>query len=505
MVVEGVRRLLATIAALRSKLDRSRDAERSAQAAELALKVAHEKFAAFMTNFPYPAFIQDERGAFVFVNEAGLASGAWRDATAGISRHGVPETVSVAESDHHYFSIRFPLTIDGNVWLGGIAIDISDRIRAERALSERTADFETLFDNMPAPLWMSRDASGRDLVCNPAASKFLGLRPGTTSVRPFDEATDWRFLREGLPLPVEALPLQACMAERRVVQGTDLELVRADGTRTHIRATAAPLFDDRGQVRGGVAAALDISQLKEYEAELKRAVRHRDEFLAVLAHELRNPLAPIRNSVQILQKVPGDVERVRRATEVIDRQTSRLVRLIDDLLDVARVSQGLVELQIEPRTLADIVAGAIDATQSKAESAQHVVVEHREPTATVLVDSLRAEQIVVNLLTNAIEHSPQDSQITVRSWVEGGFAKLAVSDHGQGIEKEFLAEIFTMFARPARSGQRRVSGLGVGLALAKRLAEQHGGGVEAASAGRGQGATFTVSFPLVPAIVDAVR
>ena len=491
----------------RALLDSARDAAHSAQVAQRELEATHEKFAAFMANFPYPAFLQDERGVFVFVNQAGLASGEWREATASIEGSTrKPETLSVAHSDSHYFSIRFPLTIEGKVWLGGIAIDISERIRAERTLSERTADFETLFDNVPAPLWIARDRSGRQLVCNPAAVRLLGLPSGTRFVRPFDEDVSRRFVRDGRVLSSEQLPMQVCIAERRVVQGTDLEIVRPDGTRSHVRATAAPLLDARGDVRGAVAAALDISQLKEYETQLERAVRRRDEFLAVLAHELRNPLAPIRNSVEILQKAPTDVERVRRATATIDRQTSLLVRLIDDLLDVARVSQGLVELDLAPRTVGAVVTGAVEVARAEAPQTDHsIVIEHQDPDATVLVDNLRAEQIVVNLLSNAMKYSAPNTAVIVRSRIENGHAKIAVIDQGQGISKQFLSEIFTMFARPSLGERHRIGGLGVGLALAKQLAEQLGGGIDASSEGAGKGATFTVSFPLARATAKVFR
>jgi signal transduction histidine kinase len=364
----------------RALLESAREAEQSAKHAQRELQSAHEKFAAFMVNFPYPAFIQDEGGAFVFVNQAALDSGGWREATPSVdgSTRTLPETITVTGSDCHYFSIRFPLTIEGREWLGGIAIDISERVRAERAL-------------------------------------------------------------------------------------------------------------------------------REYEAELERAVRRRDEFLAVLAHELRNPLAPIRNSVQILQRVPADAERVRRATDTIERQTSLMVRLIDDLLDVARVSQGLVELALAPLAVGTIVTGAIEVAQANAPATGHsIVVEHQNPGATVVVDGLRAEQIVVNLLSNAMKYSAPRTRIVVRSRVESGYAKIAVIDEGRGIPKESLPDLFTMFARPRLVEGHRIGGLGVGLAVAKQLSEQLGGYLDVASEGPGTGATFTVSFPLARAAADFV-
>jgi signal transduction histidine kinase len=475
---------------------RLRQAERDATLAHAELRAAHAKFAAFMTNFPYPAFMQDERGEFVYVNAAGAVDASWRGAAARASPvNAIAETIARAADDRHWFCIRFPLCVDGRTWLGGIAIDISERTRTERALAERTAEFETLFRNVPAPLWIARNARGSDVVGN-AAADALVMRDAAT--RP--DGAGWQFMRDGVPLSAEATPMIVAMRERRVVQGTDLELAQADGERCHVRVSAAPLFDGKGRVRGAVAAGLDITRLKTYEAELERAVRRRDEFLAVLAHELRNPLAPIHNSVQILARVPNDVERVRRATVTIERHTQLIVRLIDELLDVARISQGLVELHVAPHAVREIVAGALEAVQASAETSGHLlVVEHAAPAAQVVVDALRAEQIVVNVLSNALKYSLPRSRVRVRTWVDGERARIAVTDEGQGIPSEDMAEIFTMFARPGSEAKRRIGGMGVGLALAKQLCEQQNGSIEAASEGRGRGATFTISFPLVRA------
>jgi PAS domain S-box-containing protein len=406
--------------------------------------------------------------------------------------------VSLAADDRHYFTIRFPLDVEGRQWLGGIAIDVSERVRAERSLSERTAEFETLFHNAPVPLWIARDSQGREILGNAAADELIGLPRGANAS--MEAGAGWRLLHEARTIDVDALPMHVAMRERTLVPAVDLQLVRPDGSTRHVRMTAAPLLDAEGGVRGGVAAGLDISQLKAYESELERAVRRRDEFLAVLAHELRNPLAPIRNSVQILQRAPEDLQRVRRATATIDRQTSLLVRLIDDLLDVARISQGLVELDIAPRPVAAVVEGAVEAVRASAESTGHAIaVEHGSMGAMVQVDGLRAEQVLVNLLSNALKYSLPRTRVLVRSWIAEDEARIAVTDQGQGIAPEFLCEIFTMFARPGLDAKSRVSGMGVGLALAKQLCEQQGGRIEAASEGRGRGATFTVSFPLARA------
>jgi PAS domain S-box-containing protein len=481
-------------------LDAAREAEHAARSARLELEGAHEKFAAFMSNFPYPAFIQDEQGAFVFVNEAGLSSATWRE-VAGLRSDppsARPETISIADADRHYFSIRFPIAIAGRTWLGGIAIDISERTRSQSALSERTADFETLFHNVPAPLWIARDAGGTQVVGNAAASALLGHGNDANA------QGAWRFERGGRPLAPGQSPLDVALREARVVPYTGVEIVRDDGSRRQVTLTAAPLLDANGRVRGAVAAGLDISQLKAYEAELELAVQRRDEFLAVLAHELRNPLAPIRNSVQILEKAPHDVERVKRATLAIDRQASRLIRLIDDLLDVARVSQGIVELDVARRSVESLVGAAIDAVNADVERTSHTItVEHEDGSALVMSDPLRTEQILVNLLTNALKYTPPGTRVWVQTRLDADFARFVVRDEGPGIPAAARDQLFRMFARsPDRPA--RVGGLGVGLAVARQLAKQQGGGLELVPDPPGRGATFVAWLPRAQAVANSM-
>lgn len=467
-------------------MDAAGQAEQQASAAQHELAAAHRMFEAFMSAFPYPAFLQDERGALVFVNEAGRSGTAWYE-TVGTSGPG--EDATPAADDRRYFSIRFPVEVEGRAWLGGIAIDVAERMRTERALSERTAEFKTLFHHVPAPLWIARDAQAKDIEANAAAQALIGTDPGAS------DAFAARIAVAGQPLAPDEWPIRTCIRERRVVNAVDLESVGADGAPRHIRMTAAPLLDATGAPRGAVAAALDITRLKTYEAELERAVRRRDEFLAVLAHELRNPLTPIQHSVQILYRAPADLARVHRATRTIDRQIARMERLIDDLLDIARISQGLVAMELQPTPLAALVEGALDAVKPLAEATGHrLQVTHEVAPARVLVDAFRAEQVVVNLLSNAIKYSPPGSRVRVSTDAIDGQCRIAIADEGQGIRPEHLSEVFTMFARPGIGAKHGASGMGVGLALAKQLAEQQGGRIEASSDGPGRGATFCVWF-----------
>ncbi|HVE49468.1 MAG TPA: HAMP domain-containing sensor histidine kinase [Casimicrobiaceae bacterium] len=311
---------------------------------------------------------------------------------------------------------------------------------------------------------------------------------------------------------MNAIPLVSAIAATTSLLFTLSRRNDSELDRSHARTTAETVAHTRrstarhkrrrlNRMRAqGSRACVAARSGAVFVSRVGHAARQRDEFLAVLAHELRNPLAPIRNSVQILQKAPTDVERVRRATRTIDRQTSLLVRLIDDLLDVARISQGLVGLKIVPRTVVALVTAGLEAARASAEATvPPIVVEHADPAAAVMVDPLRAEQIVANLVSNAIDHSPPGTRILVRTLTNDTLATIEVIDQGYGIAQHALSEIFTMFARPDVGSRRRLRGLGVGLAFAKQLAEQMGGSISAASAGRGEGATFTVCLPLVRA------
>jgi PAS domain S-box-containing protein len=470
---------------------RARASRDALQARVVALERERAKFAGFFSHLPYPALFQDERGEIVLMNEAARANDAWRERN--------PDTrPQNGRRNRRTLSVRFPLAVDGKPWLAGLEIERSDPDAEERKPRDLALEAETLFERAPVPLWIVRSPGGV-VEGNAAAYELFGSAVLRETVR----VKGWSFMRGARALDPDETPIAIALRERRSVAGAELELLREDGARQLVRVSAAPLLDTAGNLRGAVAVAIDASEVGRYQAELERAVRRRDEFLAVLAHELRNPLAPVRNSVEILQRVPGDVERVKRATMTIDRQTLLLVRLIDDLLDVARVSQGLVELDLAPHALGHVVDGAVDAMRAVAEGSGHsIVVEHAAAEAVVNVDRLRVQQILTNLLSNAIKYSVPRSSVTVRTFVDGADACVAVIDRGQGIPAELQADIFTMFSAGVQA-RGRARGMGVGLALAKQLSEQQGGALRVSSEGRGRGSTFTVSFPLMKRAASA--
>jgi signal transduction histidine kinase len=246
------------------------------------------------------------------------------------------------------------------------------------------------------------------------------------------------------------------------------------------------------------ALELEIRQRKQMEDALHEAERRRDEFLATLAHELRNPLAPIRNATQIMKVADSDPARVAAARALIERQITHLVRLIDDLLDVSRITRGRLELRAENTDLISALDLALETTRPLIDAKQHHLRVHISGgPLTVNGDTTRLAQVLSILIDNSATYSEAGSAIDVSMTAEGAEAVIRVSDRGFGIAPEVLPWLFDLFARPSPACLGARSGLGIGLTLVKRLVELHGGNVEAHSEGLNRGSTFTVRLPLV--------
>jgi signal transduction histidine kinase/DNA-binding response OmpR family regulator len=250
------------------------------------------------------------------------------------------------------------------------------------------------------------------------------------------------------------------------------------------------------------AQAIDNARL---HGEIQEANRGKDEFLAMLAHELRNPLAPVLNAVHVLRRGAGGAD-AGAAREMIDRQTRHMARLVDDLLDVSRITRGKIQLRPEPIGLARVIERAVESTQPLLEERRHAVEVHvpREPVR-VLADATRVEQVLANLLNNAAKYTEPGGRITLTAAAEGREAVIRVRDTGIGIDRDTLPRVFDLFMQAHSTLDRALGGLGIGLTLVRRLVELHGGTVEAHSAGLGQGSEFVVRLPLLerPAAEDA--
>ena len=249
-------------------------------------------------------------------------------------------------------------------------------------------------------------------------------------------------------------------------------------------------------------ATVAIENARLYE-ELRRKDQRKDEFLAMLAHELRNPLAAIRNAVA-LGSDSADAADIEWSMEVINRQMRQLSRLIDDLLEVSRITQGKVQLRKESLDAAAVLNNAVETVRPLMEERQHeLTVALRPGTLQLEADPTRLEQIVVNLLTNAAKYTEKGGEISLRARHEDGQIVIRVRDNGLGIPPEKLPQMFELFAQGDRTLARSEGGLGIGLTLVRSLVEMHGGTVEAFSEGKGKGSEFTVRLPASPAVMPS--
>jgi PAS domain S-box-containing protein len=287
------------------------------------------------------------------------------------------------------------------------------------------------------------------------------------------------------------------------VFANEYRIVREDGEVRWMSSRGRVLRTSDGHERMlGVVG--DITEQKRALEALERADRRKDEFLATLAHELRNPLAPLRNSLAIVQRSRDDAELFERASAVMERQLGHLVRLIDDLLDVSRISLDKLTLRLEPTDLAAVIAHAVEACRPAAERAGHVVEVHvPEIVVRLHADRARLSQVFSNLIGNACKFTPDGGRVAVEAKVRDGHAIVTVRDDGIGIAAGDLERVFEMFSQVDESFERSHGGLGIGLTLVRRLAEMHGGSVVAKSGGLGHGSEFVVTLPLAPAHVVA--
>ncbi len=286
---------------------------------------------------------------------------------------------------------------------------------------------------------------------------------------------------------------------------TEKRLVRRGGQALWVKLTVslARVADERGA--HAVAVIEDITEQKRAAEDLREADRRKDEFLATLAHELRNPLAPIRNSLHIFRLAGVQDPAVKRVTEMMERQVAHMVRMVDDLLEVSRISRGKIELRKERVELASVLRSAVDTSLPLIEAARHKLTVHVPPEPLVLdADPVRLAQVFANLLNNSAKYTPSGGEIGVEVSVEDGTAVICVRDNGEGIPQQMLARVFNMFAQ-VNTGARAQGGLGIGLTLAKTLVHLHGGAIDAFSHGPGEGCEFVVRLPLATAAHEPVR
>ena len=277
--------------------------------------------------------------------------------------------------------------------------------------------------------------------------------------------------------------------------------VAKNGTQIAISLTVSPIRDASGTIVGASKVARDISERRQIEASLRDAAVRKDEFIALLAHELRNPLAPLRNGLRLMRVAGADAAASAYAREMMDRQLTHMVRLVDDLLDASRISRGKLHLDRSIIALADVFDSAIETAQPLIDAGAHSLTVSLPGEPVFLnADLMRLAQIFGNLLTNSAKYTETGGSIFLDAAVAGADVIVTVRDSGVGIPADAMPRIFEMFSQVDRNLARGSGGLGIGLALVKGLVEMHDGTVRVASDGQGAGSTFTVVLPIADAI-----
>ncbi|HWN42875.1 MAG TPA: PAS domain S-box protein [Thermoanaerobaculia bacterium] len=404
------------------------------------------------------------------------------------------ETLRMAKDGRHLdISLTVSPIRDGEgrvIGASKVARDVTHRKQAENALQASEQRFRTLTAHAPVGIFMA-DREGNCLFVNERWCKMAGLSP--------EEARGEGWVRAIHPDDKERVFHEWSAATQAGRAFTSEYRFRTPaGKVTWLQGNAIGQRDEAGEVSEYIGTITDITEQREAVEALKDADRRKDEFLALLAHELRNPLAPLRNGLQVMRLASGDANAVARLRDMMDRQLSHMVRLIDDLLDVSRFSRNKMELRRSRVLLADMVSSAVETARPVVEAAGHELTISLPPEPIHLdADLTRLAQVFGNLLNNSAKYTERGGQIWLTATRQGGEVQVAVRDTGIGIPASALPTIFDMFSQVDRSIERSTGGLGIGLALVKGLVEIHGGSVEAASPGEGKGSTFTVRLPVL--------
>jgi PAS domain S-box-containing protein len=379
--------------------------------------------------------------------------------------------------------------------------EVERRQQNEITLREQREWFRTALASI-ADAVIIANPTGRITYMNASAEAMTGWLRAAAAGRPVEEV--FRLVDEATGLPATS-PSERVRADGSTVRAGDgIGLVGRDGAIRPVEVSAAPLRDDRGDLLGAVLVFRDVTERRRAEAELRdstarlaEADRRKDEFLAMLAHELRNPLAPIRNAVQIMQMIEPSEPDLRWARDVIGRQVVQMSRLVDDLLDISRITRGKIVLQTERVDLVTAVNRAVEISRPLLDERRQALTLDLPPVSLSMEGDLtRLAQVFANLLNNAAKYTLDGGQVSLTLERAGDEAVVRVRDTGIGIPAELLPHVFDMFTQAERSLDRSQGGLGIGLALVKTLVELHGGSVEAHSAGADRGSEFVVRLPL---------
>jgi PAS domain S-box-containing protein len=494
------------------------------KAIERRLRESESRFQMLAESVPVHVWM-DDGGAMGFVNQRhleytglpseALSSDAWasvlhpEDRESFLAGYGAAFAAQVEhraearlrrhDGVYRWFEIFGCPRFQGEQFAGyvGISIDISDRKEAQDALRASELAFKdseeryrTLAEGMPFFIWQT-DPDGRFEYMNPFLTGYTGFslenmndQGWASALHPDDRSRVlpyWeRALQTGEPIDIEH-------RTRR----------KADGEYRWFRGIGVPVRDEQGRIAKWVGATVDIHDERIAADALRDADRRKDEFLATLAHELRNPLAPILNSLHVLRAEGPSDPQLDALRDVIERQVGQMARLLDDLLDVGRISRNRFELRKSRVALASVIESAIETSSPWLERGGHSL-ELELPRDPVFLDAdpVRLGQVFSNVLNNAANYTPDPSVIRISAEREGRGLVIRVRDNGIGIAADMLPHVFEMFSRAEPALARSRGGLGIGLSLARNLVELHGGTIEGHSAGAGMGSEFVVRLPI---------
>ncbi len=370
--------------------------------------------------------------------------------------------------------------------LCGSGVDVTLRKRAEEARVLLAAIVESSDDAI-----VSKTLDGRVTSWNAGAARLFGYSAAEIIGQPITTIIPRE--RHG-----EEVEILAKLRRGERIEHFETVRVAKDGHRVEVSLTTSPIRDSTGRVVGASKVARDISARKRADEERREAERHKDEFLAMLGHELRNPLAPIRTASAVLRRTSHGNQTQEQMCTVLDRQLQQMTRLLDDLLDVSRITQGKIQFRREPVDLLTVVARAVETSRPLIDARRHrLSVSLPEESLRVEGDQARLVQMLANILNNAAKYTAEGGRICVAVQSDAPTVELRVQDTGIGMAPEILPRIFDMFVQADQTLDRSQGGLGIGLTLVRSIVEQHGGQVAASSAGVGHGSEFVVRLPLL--------
>jgi PAS domain S-box-containing protein len=527
---------ICIVAADLSELEQSTAMLEALRQSQEALRLEEERSRLIFENSVIAMTIADTEGRVFRANPAflkmlGYSSEELKAIPYGIYTHPedlarelpLVEELLAGKRSHYNVEKRFIRKDGGTLWaslvgtvvrdaagkpLFGITMiqDISERKRAEEAHIESEARMRAIISTFPIGVAVV-DSAGSTVLANEMMEKiWAGAQEHVvfaSSIADTGRFLGW-WASSGTELAAEDRASSRALRQGETSLGEVIDIERMDGKRGTILNNASPLRDGKGNVNGAAIAVMDITELTQAQKALKDADRRKDEFLAMLAHELRNPLAAIRSAIEVL-KIPGATDQMlEHARDAATRQSNQMAQLLDDLLDAARVTQGKILLDKQQISVVSVLESAVEASNPFINARKHrLYVSHPGEPMHVNGDPVRLSQAVGNLLHNAAKFTPREGEIYLVLERKGDEALILVRDNGRGIEPELLPQVFDLFVQGSRTPDRAEGGLGIGLTLVRSLVELHNGRVEVHSNGPGCGSEFRIWLPLLPTVQRA--